>query len=513
MKAFFTSLFAVLVCISMSAPASAQRAFGAKTLTLDDGAGNTITIQTPASGWTGNIPFLIPIPPAGSPSSGFAYAGTAAGQILEWVMPNTTGPAPNNYAGGVQGSWQPTTFAAIGAITGTGTSGTIPIWTGASTQGNSLLTDNGTTLSYSGTHINSGTDYQIGGSTVLSDPGTRNIFGGAGAGVSLTNGSYNTLYGSFAGNATSYGSENTFIGEGAGTVNNSGAYNTFVGQAAGVNNLGGFANTSIGAGSGSNNTSGTSNTYLGYHTGHSMMSESNNTFVGAYSDGTSGISNATALGNGAVVSASNTIQLGNGLVTLVNTSGAITAGGAISGTTLTASTAASGLTIGSGANATALTSTATSARAISFPNVGGTLAISGGGSTYYVANLNPSGTTSSSAVQMGLGASITPAASGKVLLTISGTISNNTAGFSAFGQLSYGTGAAPANGAAATGNAIGGELEVVNPGTPIFVPFSSTAIVTGLAVGTTYWIDLQLAASGGGTAAVNGVSISAVEMP
>src|SRR5579872_3791502 len=109
MKVFLTS-FAVLCCMSFSISANAQRAVGAKTLILDDGSGNTITIQTPVSGWTGNIPFLIPIPPAGSPSSGFTYAGTAANQILTWVAPNTTGPAPNFYAGGVQGSWQPTTF-------------------------------------------------------------------------------------------------------------------------------------------------------------------------------------------------------------------------------------------------------------------------------------------------------------------------------------------------------------------------------------------------------------------
>jgi hypothetical protein len=41
------------------------------------------------------------------------------------------------------------------------------------------------------------------------------------------------------------------------------------------------------------------------------------------------LTNATAIGNGAIVSASNTIQLGNTAVTAVKTSGAITAGGKI----------------------------------------------------------------------------------------------------------------------------------------------------------------------------------------
>src|SRR5665213_1507670 len=136
----FAAVFAILLGNSLSA--RGQRAIGAESLVLDDGSGNTITIQTPASGWTGNIPFLIPIPPPGSPSSGFTYAGTAAGQVLEWVMPSTTGPAPNNYAGGAQGSWQPITLGAVVGISGAGTAGMIPIWTDASTQGNSALSQN-----------------------------------------------------------------------------------------------------------------------------------------------------------------------------------------------------------------------------------------------------------------------------------------------------------------------------------------------------------------------------------
>ncbi|MFI5201473.1 MAG: hypothetical protein ACHQNE_03720, partial [Candidatus Kapaibacterium sp.] len=123
-----------IVCSLLSAKnvlAQPSRAIGAGALVLDDGSGNTITIQTPLSGWTGNIPFIIPIPPMGSPASGFTYAGTAANQILTWVMPNTTGPAPNYYPGGPQGSWQPTFSTGgggISGISGYGTAGTIPIW-------------------------------------------------------------------------------------------------------------------------------------------------------------------------------------------------------------------------------------------------------------------------------------------------------------------------------------------------------------------------------------------------
>ncbi len=172
MKALLVLLGPVFFSVSIVGTASAQtRSFGAEALVIDNGAGQTITIQTPASGWTGNIPFVIPIPPAGSPSSGFTYAGTVAGQILTWVAPNTTGPAPNNYAGGVQGSWQPTTFSALGAITGTGTNGFVPLWNGASTQTNSSIADNGSTVSVTNGEslLFSGTS----GSTPASGAGTR----------------------------------------------------------------------------------------------------------------------------------------------------------------------------------------------------------------------------------------------------------------------------------------------------------------------------------------------------
>src|SRR5665213_933774 len=211
MKTIAAAIASFFLVFTVISPASAQRSIGAKSVILDDGLAHTITIQTPIGGWTGNIPFVIPIPPPGSPASGFTYAGTAVGQVLQWVAPNTTGPAPNNYPGGLQGSWQPVPLNALGAVTGTGTSGTIPIWTGPSSQGNSSLTDNGTTLSYAGTHINSSLDYQIGSTTVLSVAGVRNLFAGAFAGINTT-GSNNTFVGFQAGQTNAAGNANTFTG-------------------------------------------------------------------------------------------------------------------------------------------------------------------------------------------------------------------------------------------------------------------------------------------------------------
>ena len=66
----------------------------------------------------------------------------------------------------------------------------------------------------------------------------------------------------------------------------------------------------------------------------------NNTAIGYAADvASNNLSNATAIGNGAVVDASNKIQLGNASVTLVNTSSAITSAAGITGTQLTSTVA------------------------------------------------------------------------------------------------------------------------------------------------------------------------------
>jgi hypothetical protein len=74
------------------------RSIGARELILDDGAGNTITIQTPTSGWSGNMPFVLPLAPT---------------------------------------------------LSGTGATGYIPVWDGAASLANSALQDDGATVSVS----------------------------------------------------------------------------------------------------------------------------------------------------------------------------------------------------------------------------------------------------------------------------------------------------------------------------------------------------------------------------
>jgi len=111
--------------------------------------------------------------------------------------------------------------------------------------------------------FDSNSGYLIGGTTVLSVPGTNNLFVGPGAGAS-----------------TSTGGNNSFVGMETGRFNVAGNYNSFFGRSAGLAN-----------------TTGSNNTLLG-----------SNTNVGG-----GNLSFASAIGAGSVVASSNTIVLGRSI--------------------------------------------------------------------------------------------------------------------------------------------------------------------------------------------------------
>ena len=131
-----------------------------------------------------------------------------------------------------------------------------------------------------------------------------------------------------------------------------------------------------------------------------------------------------------------------------------------------------------------------------------------------------SSTTSTTGVMLGLAGSITPANSGQVLIIISGDMDNSGAGNGTQVRIRYGTGTAPANGAALTGTTAGTLQKYVNGDAtgigvtfiPGRVPFSVNAIVPNLAITTAYWVDLEFGAITGGTARVRDVSMSIVEL-
>ena len=125
---------------------------------------------------------------------------------------------------------------------------------------------------------------------------------------------------------------------------------------------------------------------------------------------------------------------------------------------------------------------------------------------------NPTGTTSLTAVMMGLAGSITLQGSGRVLLMLSGDLQNNTTADGATVQLSYGTGTAPTNGAALTGTQVGNTESFTALTGVLVVPFAQQAVVSGLTVGTTYWLDAAVKAVTGGTASILNISLTAIEL-
>jgi hypothetical protein len=136
----------------------------------------------------------------------------------------------------------------------------------------------------------------------------------------------------------------------------------------------------------------------------------------------------------------------------------------------------------------------------------------------YAIGTNPTGTTSSTGVMMGLGATatITPHGSGVVLIIVTGNMANTVLSGGDQAQIYYGTGTAPSNGNAITGTAAGSKIATVMANNENQWYFSLNAIVGGggtpLTVGTKYWIDVSLAETGSSTASINNVTISAVEL-
>lgn len=129
---------------------------------------------------------------------------------------------------------------------------------------------------------------------------------------------------------------------------------------------------------------------------------------------------------------------------------------------------------------------------------------------------NPTGTTATTAVMMGLGVSscrITPTYSSRVNVTIDGAASNNTASDGFSYRLYFGSGAGPANAAAIAGTAFGNAVQGGGGAgnANVQFPFSTTSTITGLTPGTTYWIDLALAVTVGGTASVTSIKCSGFE--
>ena len=144
---------------------------------------------------------------------------------------------------------------------------------------------------------------------------------GVGAGAAGTGLIRNTLIGLRAGEAlTTNSHRNTLIGALAGfQMSFSANSNVGIGELAFQNLISGINNTAIGSGSGVSMTSGDQNVFIGFGSGLNASGSSNGLLLMGFSAKASpNISNATALGNSAIVTASNSLVLGGVGSTSVN---------------------------------------------------------------------------------------------------------------------------------------------------------------------------------------------------
>lgn len=190
-----------------------------------------------------------------------------------------------------------------------------------------------------------------GGSPFMHNFGPANIFVGAGAGNFMVTGDDNVGIGSNALDNVSSGFSNTAVGGNALRFDTSGDTNTAIGRDALISNTQGSLNTAVGRSAMLGNTTGSANTVMGvsalqssngsgntavgelaldnnstgsYNAAIGMLTLSSNgtgyynTGIGALADVSApNLLNATAIGYGAVVNASNKIRLGNTTVTVI----------------------------------------------------------------------------------------------------------------------------------------------------------------------------------------------------
>ena len=150
-------------------------------------------------------------------------------------------------------------------------------------------------------------------------------------------------------------------------------------------------------------------------------------------------------------------------------------------------------------------------------NAGYSLIPEGDGSVLTIAATNPATTASTTPVMMGLGAQATPAVitpkgSTRVNVSIMGQMAQTTSGDGAQIDCRYGTGTAPANGAAGSGTVVGSAQAFTAVAANHGGGFSIGGIISGLTPGVPIWIDCSLKTVTGGSASLTGITVEAFEM-
>jgi hypothetical protein len=172
------------------------------------------------------------------------------------------------------------------------------------TGNSSWITNTGFTTVSGGNNI----AYGLGAGATLNGTSGESVVIGHNAGSGLISGQYNTAIGASTLTAPTIQSYNTAVGNGA------------LGVAVSP------GSTAVGYLSGGAITSGSFNTVVGCQAGASLTTNTNCVALGYLADISAGLTNSTAIGNHAVCSTSNSIQLGNTAITTVSTTGAFSAG-------------------------------------------------------------------------------------------------------------------------------------------------------------------------------------------
>lgn len=168
------------------------------------------------------------------------------------------------------------------------------------TSSNFNLSGNGTAGgTLSGNIVNAATQYNLGGSRLVSAPGA-NLFVGLNAAATGPTGVDNTYVGNFAGNASTTGDANSFFGVSAG-FSNQASGNSFFGRSAGFQNRLGANNSFFGTQAGRDNcpngcdgvSQGSNNSFFGRSAGQNNTVGFNNSFFGQEA----GLSNTTGKEN------------------------------------------------------------------------------------------------------------------------------------------------------------------------------------------------------------------------
>jgi hypothetical protein len=150
--------------------------------------------------------------------------------------------------------------------------------------------------------------------------------------------------------------------------------------------------------------------------------------------------------------------------------------------------------------------------------IGGNCLTSWSKMTNFSSPANPAGTANTTGVVMGLQAltrNIRPLSSGKLMITVTGTIRNSVAGYGASAELIYSaSGLDPANGSGipGTATAIGVWKNMVASTAAGKDCFTLNGIVSGLTVGNDYWFDVGLKSVTGGTSTISDLDVTIVEL-